>query len=137
MAITIALIFSKVVFNSYESEKVMESMGNIYLLQYGSFVNKQVMDELVKELDDYIIYEHDNKYYVHLGAYTNLETARKMQRIYNEKNIHTYIKNDYSSDTKLISKINELDNLILNEENDENVFEINKKILKLLKNTIS
>ena len=61
----------------------MESMGNIYLLQYGSFVNKQVMDELVKDLDDYIVYEHDNKYYVHLGAYINLETARKMQKIYN------------------------------------------------------
>lgn len=137
MAIAIALIFSKMMFNSYESEKVMESMGNIYLLQYGSYVNKQVMNEMVKNLDDYVIYQNDNKYYVYLGAYINLETARKMQKIYYEKSIHTYIKNDFISNTDLISKLTDLDNEILEEENNKKIIEINEEILKLLKNSIS
>ena len=124
-------------FNSYESEKVMESMGNIYLLQYGSYVNKQVMNEMVKNLDDYVIYQNDNKYYVYLGAYINLETARKMQKIYYEKSIHTYIKNDFISNTDLISKLTDLDNEILEEENNKKIIEINEEILKLLKNSIS
>lgn len=137
MAIAIALIFSKMMFNSYESEKVMESMGNIYLLQYGSYVNKQVMNEMVKNLDDYVIYQNDNKYYVYLGAYINLETARKMQKIYYEKNIHTYIKNDFISNTDLISKLTDLDNEILEEDDNKKIIEINEEILKLLKNSIS
>ena len=124
-------------FKSYESEKVMESMGNIYLLQYGSYVNKQVMDEMIKNLDDYVIYENDNKYYVYLGGYYNLETARKMQKIYYENNIHTYIKNDFISNTNLILKLTELDNKILTEEDNKKILEINKEILKLLKNGIS
>ena len=137
MAIAIALIFSKMMFNSYESEKVMESMGNIYLLQYGSYVNKQVMNEMVKNLDDYVIYQNDNKYYVYLGAYINLETARKMQKIYYEKSIHTYIKNDFISNTDLISKLTDLDNEILEEDDNKKIIEINEEILKLLKNSIS
>ena len=137
MALTIALIFSKMMFNSYKSEKVMESMGNIYLLQYGSYVNKEVMEELVKKLDDYVVIQNDNKYYVYLGAYINLETARKLQKTYIEQEIHTYIKNDYLSDTKLINNLKELDNLIINEEDNKKILEINKKILKLLKNSLS
>lgn len=137
MAIAIALLFSKIVFKSYKDEKVMESMGNIYLLQYGSYVNKDVMNEMVKKLDNYIIYEEDNKYYVYLGAYINLETARKMQKIYFDKGIHTYIKNDFLTDSKLISNIKELDIGILNENDNEKILIINDKILKLLKNSIS
>ena len=94
MAIFLAFIFSKVVFTTYEVEQVMTSSGNIYLLQYGSYINKDVMKENIKELEDYIVYEHDNKYYVHLGAFTNIDTARKMQKYFEDINIYTYIKND-------------------------------------------
>ncbi len=132
-----AIVFTKALFTSYESEKVMESYGNVYLLQYGSYINKVVMNENIKRLDDYIIYEDDNKYYVHVGVYTNLETAHKMQKIFKNKNIHTYIKNDYLGDNKIISEISKLDQLLLNEENNEKMFEINKKILNLFKNSIS
>ena len=137
MAIVIAIIFSKMMFSSYKSEKVMESMGNVYLLQYGSYVNKQVMDELVKKLDDYVVIHVDNKYYVYLGAYINLETARKLQKIYLEEGIHTYIKNDFLTNDKLISNINKIDNIILNEEDSKKILEINKKNIKLLKNSLS
>ena len=137
MAIAIAFIFSKVMFNSYESAKVMESMGNIYLLQYGSYINKDAMEECIKDLDDFFIYEHDNKYYVHLGAYINLETARKMQKLFVERNIHTYIKNDFVSNDDFISKLKELDEEILNEKDNKKIMKINEKILKLLNNSLS
>ena len=115
MAFLLTYIFSKVIFSSYESEQVMISSGNIYLLQYGSYISKEVMNENIKGLDDYIIYEEDNKYYVHIGAYTNIDTARKMQKYFENLNVHTYIKNDYLSDMKIIDQITELDNQILNE----------------------
>ena len=115
----------------------MESYGNVYLLQYGSYINKQVMDEMVKKLDNYVTDKIDNKYYVYLGAYYNLETARKMQKKYKEGGIHTYIKNDFFSDNNLVSEIKELDNSLLNETDNKKIFEINEKILKLLKNGIS
>lgn len=115
----------------------MISSGNLYLLQYGIFIDKNVMDENIKKLDDYIIYERDNKYYVHLGAYTNIDTAKKMQKYFENINIYTYIKNDYISDMKIIDKITEYDQKILNEKDYSKNILYNKKILKILKNIVS
>ncbi len=124
-------------FTSYENEKVMTSDGNIYLLQYGSFINKEVMSENIKRLEDYLIYEVDSKYYVYLGAFTNLETAKKMQKVYENENVFTYIKNDYLGNTDVIKKINKLDNDLIKEDDFIKMKEINKNILELIKNSIS
>ena len=115
----------------------MASSGNIYLLQYGSFINKEVMEENTKRLSDYIVYIHDDKYYVHVGAYVNIDTAKKMQKYYENQNIYTYIKNDYLDNADLINKIKELDEIILKEDNDKNVEENNREILNILKNNVS
>ena len=124
-------------FTSYNEEQVMTSDGNIYLLQYASFINKEVMNENIKKLDNYIIYEHGNKYYVHIGIFTKLDTAKKMQKIFEEDNIYSYIKNDYLSNSDLINKINELDNSLLEEENINKIKKINNKILDLVKKSVS
>ena len=124
-------------FTSYNEEQVMTSDGNIYLLQYASFINKEVMNENIKKLDNYIIYEHGNKYYVHIGIFTKLDTAKKMQKIFEEDNIYSYIKNDYLSNSDLVNKINELDNSLLEEENINKIKEINNKILDLVKKSVS
>lgn len=115
----------------------MISNGNIYLLQYASFINKDVMKENIKELNDYIIYEQDDKYYVYLGAYFNLDTARKMQKYFESRDIYTYIKNDYITDDTIINKIKEIDNSIINEEDSNKIIDLNKKILNILKNDVS
>lgn len=124
-------------FTSYKEEKVMTSDGNIYLLQYASFINKEVMNENIKKLDNYLIYEHDHKYYVHLGVYTSLETASKMQKIFEKENIYTYIKNDYLGDSELINDIKKLDKDLLEEKNNSKSKEINQKILTLVKKRVS
>ena len=115
----------------------MTSNGNIYLLQYGSFINKDVMNENIKKLNDYIIYEHEDKYYVHVGAYINLDTARKMQKYFENENIYTYIKNDYLGNSDIIKQIKELDKEILDDKNNNKLMENNRKILNLLKNYVS
>ena len=78
----ISLLFSKMIFSSYQTEKVMESFGNVYYLQYASFTSKEVMNDNIKKLDNYLLYEIDNKYYVYLGIYRNLDIARKMNILF-------------------------------------------------------
>ena len=137
MAIILAYIFSKVIFKSYETEQVMKSSENIYLLQYGSYINKDVMNENIKRLDNYITYEHDNKYYVYVGAFTNLDTAKKMQNYFKNKNIYTYIKNDYITNMDIIDKITNLDEKILNEKESSKLIKYNKEILNIIKKRVS
>ena len=137
MAILISIIFSKIIFSSYRSEQVMESYGNIYYLQYATFTNKEVMNDNIKKLDSYIIYDVDNKYYVHLGIYANLDTALKVKKILENEDVFTYIKSDYISDTLLIKEIRKNDNLVMEESDINKILEINKKNLEYVKNSIS
>ena len=111
----------------------MNMDGNIYFLQYGSFISYDVMRDNIEKLDDYVIYEEDGKYYVYLGAYTSLENAIKVQSNFENKGIYTYIKNDYLGNSALFKEIEKLDNDALMEENK--IMDINQKILSILKKT--
>lgn len=116
-------------FTTYYNEKTLSSYGNVYLLQYGSYINKNVMEENIKKLDNYISYEDDGKYYVFLGMYTNLENAKKVSKIFEDKNIYTFIKNDYIDNNEIINKITNLEKNITEEEDANKIDEINNKIL--------
>lgn len=115
----------------------MTSSGNIYLLQYGSYISEEVMNENIKKLDDYIVYFSDDKYYVYVGAYFNFDTANKMKKYFENDSIYTYIKNDYIGDSEVINEIKKIDKEILDEDNYNKIKENNKKILNILKNIVS
>lgn len=110
--------------------------GNIYLLQYGSYINPYVLEENVKKLDNYISYEEDGKYYVFLGGFTNLENAKKVSKILKDENIFTYIKNDYIGNSEIIRKVNEWEKNIQEEEDSNKILEINNQILKVLNDVL-
>ena len=120
-------------FTTYKNEKVMTMDGNLYLLQYGSYISRDVMEENIKKLDNYLIYEEDNKYYVFVGAYTNLENAYNMQKEMEERGIFTYLKNDYYGNSDKLSKVEELERKLIETENYEEKEKLNKEILEILK----
>lgn len=118
-------------FTSYSVEQVSTIDGNIYLLQYGSYINEVVKDENVKNLDNYLSYMSDDKYYVFVGASTYYENALLLSQKLEEEGIYTYIKNDYISDSSLIKKISDLDKEVI--QNNTLIKEKNEEILNLLK----
>ena len=133
LAISLCLVFSRAMFTTYKNEKVMTMDGNLYLLQYGSYISRDVMEENIKKLDNYLIYEEDNKYYVFVGAYTNLENAYIMQKEMEERGIFTYLKNDYYGNSDKLSKIEELEHKLIETEKYEEKEKLNKEILEILK----
>ncbi len=129
LSISLCIVFSKAMFTTYKTSSVMSIDGNIYILQYGSYISKDVMEENTKKLDNYLMIEEDDKYYVYLSVFTNKENALKMQRNYEKQNIYTYLKNDYISDEKLIERIKKIEEEI----KDVDIKEVNKKIINELK----
>ena len=107
--------------------------GNIYLLQYGSYINSLVMEENVSKLDNYLTYVNDNKYYVFVGASTFYENALLLREKLEDEGIYTYIKNDFISDKNLLNKISILDKEII--KDNGLIMEKNKEILEILKKT--
>ena len=122
-------------FTSYKDEEVSTMEGNLYLLQYGTYLNSLVMEENVKRLDDYITYYHDDKYYVFVGASTLYENALLLSEQLENEGIYTYIKNDYLSDNELLKIINTLDKDIVHD--NRLLKEKNKEIINLLKKYFS
>lgn len=130
------IVFTEAMFSSFSNSHSLSRNGNIYLLQYGSYINKSIMEENVQRLNNYISYENDGKYYVFLGVYTNLELAKRVSEIFENKNIYTYIKNDYLGDREAINRIMELEKEII-EENDLGKIDIvNNKILDTIKDVV-
>ena len=111
----------------------MKSEGNVYILQYGIYTTKEVLNENIKKLSDYIVYENDNKYYVYLGVFVNYENAYKVSEMLEDGKIYTYIKNDYISDTELIKKINILDKKMNDLKKESEIKSLNREMLDLYK----
>lgn len=132
-AVLIGAVFSNLLISSYQEETVMKSEGNVYLLQYGIYTTKEVLNENIKKLTDYIVYEKDNKYYVYLGIFVNYENAYKVSELLENSNIYTYIKNDYLGDTNLIKKLNILDEKMTNLKKEHEIKSLNREMLDLYK----
>ena len=132
-AVLIGAVFSNLLISSYQEETVMKSEGNVYLLQYGIYTTKEVLNENIKKLTDYIVYEKDNKYYVYLGIFVNYENAYKVSELLENSNIYTYIKNDYLGDTNLIKKLNILDEKMTDLKKEHEIKSLNREMLDLYK----
>ena len=132
-AVLIGAVFSNLLISSYQEETVMKSEGNVYLLQYGIYTTKEVLNENIKKLTDYIVYEKDDKYYVYLGIFVNYENAYKVSELLENSNIYTYIKNDYLGDSNLIKKLNILDEKMTNLKKEHEIKSLNREMLDLYK----
>lgn len=137
LAIIIGFVFGNLIFDSYETEVVMNSDGNVYMLQYGAYTNEEVMKENIKKLDSesYIVDVIDNIYYVYFGITTNYYNALNIVKIYKEKDIFLYIKDNYLGKSNMISQIKKIDNLIKDEKNQEKINSYLKEGLLIYKNS--
>lgn len=139
LACLLGILFSNILFSSYHEEKVMTSDGNVYLLQYGAYTDKSVLDDIVKKIsDDTLILQEDNIYYIYFGVTTNYNKAQVIKKKYNSKGIYLYIKNSYVGDSKLVKEIKENDDNFKTENYDEISLSLGKslKIYEKYQNTL-
>lgn len=133
LAIIIGIIFGNLIFDSYETEAVMSSDGSVYMLQYGAYTSKEVMDENIKNLDSssYVISFVDDIYYVYFGITTNYYNALNISKIYKNQDIYLYIKENYFGKGSVISEIKKIDSLMKDESNNEKVLDYVKDGLRI------
>lgn len=115
----------------------MESLGNLYLLQYGAYTSEEVMNENLKKINNYLTVTENNKYYIYLGAFTNYENAYHTQQLLEDEQIYTYIKNTYVNDNQVIKKIKILDEKLSEEKDTNSTKELTIKMLEIYGNFIN
>lgn len=128
LGILTGFLFGNLIYKNYSGIEYLNEDGNIYYVQYGVYTSQDAALSNASNLDNYLIQEMDDKYYVYLGVTTNYNTALKLQNLYNEQDIHTYIRSDYVSNSETLNKLKEYDLKLEDLEQEEEIKEVIKEI---------
>lgn len=128
LGILTGFLFGNLIYKNYSGIEYLNEDGNIYYVQYGVYTSQDAALSNASNLDNYLIQEMDDKYYVYLGVTTNYNTALKLQNLYNEQDIHTYIRSDYVSNSETLNKLKEYDLKLEDLEQEEDIQEVIKEI---------
>ena len=128
LGILTGFLFGNLIYKNYSGIEYLNEDGNIYYVQYGVYASQDAALSNASNLDNYLIQEMDDKYYVYLGVTTNYNTALKIQNLYNEQDIHTYIRSDYVSNSETLNKLKEYDLKLEDLEQEEEIKEVIKEI---------
>ena len=109
---------------------------NTYLLQAGIYTNDISLNNFTKSLKSYVIDKNNNKYYVYVGITTDLDNKKKLEELFNNKNIDIYSKKIYISDETFFNNLKQYD-ILLNELTDEkDILRVNDIILDSYKDLL-
>lgn len=123
-------LFGHLIYKDYAGLEYLDDDGNIYYVQYGVYTSNEAALSNSMNLDNYIISENDDKYYVYIGITTSYNTALKIQELYEEKDIHTYIRSDYVNNSETLNMLKEYDSKLDNLENEDDINIVLKEIFE-------
>ena len=126
----IGFLFGNLLFKNYEGIEYMDEDGNIYYVQYGVYTSNEAAINNASKLNNYKIIELDDKYYVYLGVTTDYDLAVKIQNMYKEKDIYTYIRSDYVSNSETLELLKQFDDKLKDKENEEEIESVMQEIFE-------
>ena len=128
ISIALGFISAQIVYSTYR--KNLENTDyNVYLIQAGSYNNKNDLEKDFSLNDEYLILEEDGVYNVYVGMTTDLINANKIKNLYSNKNYDTYIKPTVVNNIEFVSNLEQYDILMSEVDNEENIISINDVIL--------
>ena len=124
VAILLGFISAEVLYSDYK-KNLDDTEYNAYLVQIGSFDE----DDLEVMPDDYLVLEEDGVFNVYAGITTKLDNASKIKRVYESKNIESYIKPTVIDNVEFMSNLEQFDILLDEVDNSDNLISINDVII--------
>lgn len=129
LAILTGAILGNVFYKKYIEEQNMDVEYNSYLLQLGVFEDKEELNKKISNIDNHVVIERDNKYYVYLGISSNKNNATKLQEVFKENNVEVSIKKTIIDDIEFMSNLEQFDILLDSVTTSEDILSINEVIL--------
>lgn len=130
LGIFIGYLFGNLIYKNYAGIEYLESDGNIYYVQYGVYTTNEAAISNSLKLDNYIIKELDEKYYVYLGITTSYNNALKIQNMYLDNNIYSYIRDDYVKNSETLNILKAYDEKINEYSDFDNIKSVIKEIFE-------
>lgn len=129
-AVLLGYFVGKYFFTDSKTQDAFQEVGDVYLLQQGVYSTKEVMEENVASLDDYLYQEEDGKFYVYLGITGKEENATKLKEMFEGKGISIYVKPSIISNASFLTQLMQYDVLLNSCETEEAIDNVRKAILE-------
>lgn len=110
-------------------EQVFQTGNTYYFIQENVYANKEIMQENTKNLSPKLIEEENGKYYVYVGITSNIDNAKKIKQIYEQKGYTIYIKERNLSNEEFQTNLTQFDLLLKNSSSEKEILTITEVIL--------
>ena len=114
---------------NYSDNKEVDDSKKIYFIQGGVYNNLNNSKDDFKNINNKLVIADDNKYYVYLGITYSKKMANKVNKIYKENNINTYIKEVSIDNKNFLLELEQYDILLKNSKTKEEIDSVLKTIL--------
>lgn len=128
-AVILGTMSGKALFSKYG--KSIDTMDNedVYFLQEGVYSSKDSLNNNTSEITPKLVVPSDDKYYVYVGISKDLETIKKIQKIYKDKGYSTYQKKIKVDNTEFLTNMDQYDILLDNTTKTNDILTIQDVVL--------
>ena len=101
----------------------------VYFLEEGVYTNKKSLKVNITNLDNKVIINHNNKYYVYVGITKNKKVAQKIKKIYEQKGYQIIIKEKNNISEEFSINVEQFDLLIQATHDTDEIITIEEVVL--------
>ncbi len=116
-------------FNYNSVNDIIKKDNTFYFLQEGVYEKKENVTKNTINLDQKVIDFKDDKYYVYVGITKDKNIADKLKKIYEEKGLNLYEKEQTINNEEFNNNVIQFDLLINKSNTDEEILTIEEVVL--------
>ena len=120
---------AKVVYSKTISSDDKKSNNTVYFLQLGVYTNKNSMQLDTKSIENKIVTQENDKYYVYVGISKSKKNLEKISKLYKNDGYSLYIKEMSVVNNEFLVNLEQFDKLIESAKTNEEINTINMVIL--------
>ena len=125
----LGLATAKVVYSKTISSDDKKSNNTVYFLQLGVYTNKNSMQLDTKSIENKIVTQENDKYYVYVGISKSKKNLEKVSKLYKNDGYSLYIKEMSVLNNEFLVNLEQFDKLIESAKTNEEINTINMVIL--------
>ena len=132
ICVLIGCVCATIIYNGMKKDEklaINNKEVTIYLFQVGAFKNYKNVDTITKTLNNYIVEEKDNTYFVYVGITKDKKNIDKLHEFFNKNVNNIYVKEKKVSNINFLKYLKKYDSLLKETTNYETIKLINKEVL--------
>lgn len=135
VAIFLGFFSAQIIYSNYR-DNLNDSSYNAYMIQIGTYDDKEKLESIFANSDNYLVVEEEGKYNVYAGITTDLINANKIKTLYEKKEFVPSIKPITINNVEFVSNLEQYDILISEVDSEDNIISINDVILSSYKEMV-